>query len=98
MKTLAIVFFPVKNLTDAVVTIGASTYPASTQAGNLPSINAQFFMGRDIDGNNILCCVKSTDKPLPAVFNDGTANYNADAVIAPPTVVVDFVGGRPNDR
>lgn len=98
MKTLAIVFFPVKNIGDAVVSIGNATYPASATAANLPSTEGQFFHARDINGNTILCTVKATDIGLPAVFFDGIANYTADAIIAPPTVVVEFIGGRPNER
>ena len=92
--TLAVVCFPDVAIDAQVNSIGGADYPSGTVASDLPGLNPQFFPGRGVDGQYLLCTTKTTDAPLLGVFG----NHHTIAVLAPPTVVVGFVGGRPDDR
>ena len=99
MSTVIIVKIPAQTLEDLVVSVGGATYTQQTAVSALPTISPLFFWGKDIDGADIVCAVKGADSPLKCNLLDAGGNvYSVVAELAPPTVIVDFVGGRPDDR
>lgn len=98
MKTLALVYLPVRSFSDDVISISGIDYGNNIHVSDLPDLNPQFFLGKDINGEDILCTVKDTTAPLTAVFADAQGNYTTKAEIAPATVGAELVGGRPSKR
>lgn len=97
-RQLAIVFFRGVSLTDTVSAIGNSTY-SDILVSDMPGDNPQFFLGQDLNGAPILCTVKTTEAFLVGSFASlSSGDFNVEAELAPLTVQVDFIGGRPDDR
>ena len=93
--TLAIVCFPGLTASDSIISANGAVYAQPISVFDVPTSDSRFFVSSDINGNSLLCAVKTTSGTLSASFTiAGTVN----AELAPPTVTVGFVGGRPDDR
>lgn len=83
------VYFPGVLMSDTVISIGGGAYPAIPLVADMPSINPQFYVELDFDGNPILCAVKTNKLQLMGKF---TGAGNVPAIPLPEYLVF---GGHP---